>query len=202
MWREKLSTLLLANKIATAFACLGLLLILIGIASLIFSEREEPGVIIEEAASIEKSSESSGLLVDVSGAVIKPGVYKLSKEARLQDALMAAGGLSEKADRAYVSKNMNLAIKVSDGAKIYVPVLGESSPNTQNTAGFVAGTSSGLININTASMTQLDTLIGIGPKTAEKIINARPYNTIDELVNKKVVGSKVFDDIKEKITVF
>jgi len=153
--------------------------------------------IVFETESIS-SSGSARISVDVSGAVLRPGLYTLSEGSRVHDALVSAGGLSESADREWIEKNLNLALKLRDGVKIYVPRESEQ--------GFVQGASvvSGgdLINVNSASSRELESLPGIGPVTAGKIIDNRPYSSIDELFSKKVVSSKIFDQIKEKITAF
>lgn len=202
MWKEKFLTLLpnsvKPHWLALLFSSIGLALIAIGVISTILSENNNQGVIIEEAAS----SDRSNIFVDVEGAVLKPGVYKLTAEARIQDALIAAGGLSQEADREYVAKMINLAAKISDGAKIYVPKVGESSTSSIGSAGGVAGSVAGLININMASQSELESLPGIGPVTATKIIDNRPYSSIDDLLTKKIVGQKVFGEIKEKISVY
>lgn len=199
MWRERFLTLLRVNPMALVFAALGLLLILIGIASMVHSENEDEGVIIEQAASDEQVS----IVVDVAGAVLKPGVYKLPAAARLQEALIAASGLADDADREYLSKNLNLAAKLTDGAKIYIPYKGQSvNLKAQNYDGQVAGDVSGQLNINIASQGELEDLPGIGPITAQKIINNRPYSSVDELLTKKVVGQKVFGQIREKISLY
>ncbi len=115
-------------------------------------------------------------------------------------------GLPEKADRNWVEKNLNLAAKLSDGAKIYIPKLGELQNNTTNfvqgisSEGNVTGSNS-LINVNTVSASELDTLHGVGPVTAQKIISNRPYQSVDELLSKKSVNSKVFSQIKDKVSV-
>lgn len=211
MWQEKLLTLWSTNKLPLVLASIGLLLVLFGIFSMVKSENlEESGVILEEAASTENSLARRGLarqiVVDVSGAVLKPGVYKLAADARLQDALIAAGGLSQDANRDYVAKSLNLAVKLPDGAKVYIPKIGElASQKTQSIGGAanqIIGTSEGLINVNTASLSELDKLPGVGPVTAQKIVDNRPYSSVDELLSKKVVGSKVFGEIKEKISVY
>jgi len=143
------------------------------------------------------SPEASGkIVVDVGGAVLKPGLYKLSGEARVADAVTAAGGLSSNAD----SKQVNLAAKVSDGQKVYVPDKFQIA-NSKSQTGEVAGANtSELISINLATAAELDTLPGIGPVTASKIISLRPYSSIDELLSKKAVSSSVFEKIKDKIT--
>ena len=189
------------------FTSIGIILILFGIISIVFSENNQKGLIIEEAASTHSvsSEQAEQIVVDISGAVEKPGVYKLSADSRLQEALIAAGGLSQDANRDYVSKNINLAAKISDGAKIYIPSRDESispqRPHFAGQAGSVAGANS-LININTASQAELEGLSGVGPVTAQKIIEGRPYGSIEELRVKKMVGEKAFGEIKDKVTVY
>lgn len=206
MSREKFLTLLSSNKYPALLALIGLIFIVVGIFTTLRKDSNEKGVILEEAASTtEDSIVNKGIMVDVSGSVLRPGVYKLKLDARIQDALIEAGGLAENADRNYISKNINLAAKISDGAKIYIPRIGEAVSATKSTiagAASVTGDVSGLININTASAAELDPLPGIGPKTAQKIIDGRPYSNIEELLNRKIVGNKVFGDIKDKITAF
>ena len=136
-------------------------------------------------------------MVHVDGAVLKPGVYELSESARVSDAVSASGGLSDSADMTKV----NLAAKVSDGQKIYVPKIGESDVKGVGVGDAGSG-STGLININTASESQLDTLPGIGPVTAQKIIASRPYSTPEELLTKKAVGQSVYEKIKDLVTVY
>ncbi len=203
MWQEKLLTLWSTNKLPLVLAAMGLLLVLFGIFSMVKSENsKDSGVILEEAASTEKIKQRE-IMVDISGAVEKPGVYELSLDARLQDGLIAAGGLSQAADREWIAKNLNLAVRLKDGTKVYIPRAGESvSQKTQNingSANQIVGVSEGLININNASLSELDKLPGVGPVTAQKIVDNRPYGDVNELLTKKVVGQKVFEQIKEKI---
>src|SRR5258706_10926313 len=113
-----------------------------------------------------------GMQVDVEGAVVNPGVYKLSQNARVQDGLIAAGGLSAVADREAVAKSLNLAAKLSDGIKIYVPKIGDpstgSGKNISGSSGNILGAATGLVNINSATADQLDNLSGVGPVPAQK----------------------------------
>lgn len=187
----------------------GAIFLLFGFVALV-NPQDKEGEITFEAASTKantgfasENQVSKTLTVDVAGAVENPGVYKLSSDARVQDALIAAGGMSSEADREFVAKNLNLAAKVTDGGKVYIPVVGETPPRQGLEGQAVAGVStSGLININTASASELDKLQGVGPVTAEKIISNRPYGSIEELVSKKVVGQKVFEGIKDKISAY
>lgn len=142
------------------------------------------------------------ITVDVSGAVKIPGVYKLKEEARIEDAVAAAGGFNDLANEEFISKSLNLAQKLVDGSKVYIPSKGESAVSTTSAqTGAVAGISS-KVNINTASQSEIEALSGIGPVTASKIISDRPYQVIEELVGKKVVSKAVFEKIKDEIVVY
>ena len=110
------------NYLPIFIGALGLVLILFGILQF-FSHASSKSSSLEFQSSQTDTSVKSEVIVDVEGAVIKPGVYKLASDSRIVDALAKAGGMSEEADRVYVEKSMNLAAKVSDGLKIYVPRL-------------------------------------------------------------------------------
>ena len=175
----------------------GVLILVIALALVGISLKPEA----EKIEIIESESEigTTVILVDVGGAVIKPGIYELGPEARVNDALILAGGLTKDADRDWISQNVNLAAKLTDGAKIYLPFLGETvkdSPSQGKGESF-----SEKININTASLSELDALWGIGSVTGQKIIDNRPYAKIEELLEKKIVKTNVYDAIKDKITV-
>lgn len=143
----------------------------------------------------EKPTSQAEIAVDVEGAVVSPGVYKLKEGQLNQDAINAAGGFSADEDTEWVAKNLNLALKVTDGEKIYIPKEGEAAVADQSSADEV----SGLININTATESELDSLPGVGSVTAGKIIDGRPYTSIDELLDKKIVGNSEFEKIKDLI---
>ena len=147
---------------------------------------------------------NSKVMIDVGGEVIKPGVYELNNGDRINDALVAAGGLSAKADRDWVEKNLNKAEKVVDGQKIYIPkvgeVLGTSRDVLQNVS---TNTETKIVRINTATAEQLDTLNGIGPAMAQRIIDYRTQNggfkNIEELKLVSGIGDKLFEKIKDDI---
>ena len=150
---------------------------------------------------IENSEEivAEKIVVDVGGGVEREGVYELSKGSRIKDVLAVAGGLSARADREYMAKYMNLAEIVKDGQKIYVPVLGESTTR----AGYADPEKGGkMVNINTATELELDTLEGIGPTRARAIIEGRPYSKMDELIEKKILTKTIFEKIKDRITTY
>jgi competence protein ComEA len=152
---------------------------------------------------VSSTSSPSNIKVDVSGAVLNPGVYSLSSEDRVEDAIKLAGGVSETVDKDYLSKRIDLAQKLSDGMKVYIPHIGEVS--IPSSGGSVAGVTnqsgSSLINVNTASSSELDQLPGVGAVTAQKIIDNRPYNDLSELINKKAVTKGTLDKIKDLISI-
>ena len=145
----------------------------------------------------EDSTEASGsalgagtVAVDIEGAVVRPGFYTLPAGSRVEDAIAAAGGLAPEADLTTLAKTINRAAKVLDGGKIFIP--GHSDAQTAPSSGFVS--------VNTASASELETLSGIGPATAKKIIDNRPYQTFEELVSKKAISPSVFEKIKEQLS--
>ena len=195
------------NWLPLALGCLGLIFFIYGLIALLGTTNSKSNLTLESANTASDSAKiGSNIIVDIEGGVVKPGTYTLSQGSRIQDVLVLALGLSEKADRNWVEKNLNLAAKLTDGAKIYIPRLGEPQNTATNVVQGVSSNSSNsdstsLINVNSASESELDTLPGVGPVTAQKIIVNRPYQTIDELLSKKVVSSKVFSQIKDKVSV-
>ncbi len=142
-----------------------------------------------------QSLKNQKVKVDIEGAVEEPGIYELANDSRIQDVLITAGGLTAKANRSYVSKNINLAQKVYDGQKIFVPEENASISNLGNLSNL-----SHLININTASLSELDSLPGIGLATARKIITSRPYQNTSDLVGNHIVSQSVYLKIKDLIS--
>jgi len=200
-WTERLKILQEKPYLAT-LGLVGIFLIGVGVVSagMIANQAGDGGV---EIIEMDEEDEGGEVFVDVGGAVMESGLYKLGGGARVNDALVAAGGLSEKADRDWFLKNINLAQKVSDGSKIYIVFKGESQSVGVVSGGQVAGTTvTSKINVNIASATELDKLWGVGPATAEKIINGRPYSSVEELKTKKVLKSNVYERIKDEVSVY
>lgn len=200
------------NLLFVGLIFFGVILMLIGLFQYLASKNDTSDIEFTSSESqttdIKGVSTTSKVSVDVEGKVLHPGVYSLLEGSRIQDALIAAGGLSSSADRVYVSKHLNQAQKVIDGGKIYIPAVGEIQPanitvdandTTMSNSSASTVESNGMININTASESELDALPKVGPVTAKKIISARPYSNINELVSRKVLGQKTFDGLKEKI---
>jgi len=194
MDQEKIISVAKGNILALVISGIGLVLVMLGLIQILQNSSEDSKIVFEEGEQEEKTE----IVVDIQGAVLNPGVYKLPYDTRNVDALAAAGGISEDADRDWVEKNLNLAKKVTDGLKIYIPREGEQilSKTSQVSNSGVSGP---VMNINTASKTELETLSGIGPVTADKIIQSRPYGDIEELRTNKIVGNSVFERIKDKI---
>ena len=179
----------------------GLILIGVGVLGFKYFSLESGSEIeiLEGSDFAEVAADKVKIVVDISGEVIKPGVYELESGSRINDLLITAGGLSAKADREWVSKNINLAQKLTDGVKIYIPEKTEKLPNLSN---LTNPSNSSKININNASLAELDTLWGVGEATAKKIIEGRPYQKPEELLEKKIVKSNVWESIKDQVTVY
>jgi competence protein ComEA len=141
------------------------------------------------------------LVVDVEGAVAEAGIVHLPAGSRVADALFAAGGYAPDADLAAAARQLNLAASVSDGEQVYVPRVGEAS--SAGTGGTGSG-GTGLVNLNSATPEQLDGLPGIGPVTVQKIVAARQerrFQTLDELVERKVLSNSQLAKIRSLATV-
>lgn len=161
---------------------------------------------VEDVAPVEATPETF-VLVDVQGAVMEPGLHQLPAGSRVGDAIAGAGGYSPQIDIAAAALALNLAERLEDGHKIIVPARGEDVPLPTAATAAVGGEdqpATGLIDVNTASAEQLDTLPGIGPAYAGKIIAAReeaPFATVDELLARAVLGPATFEKIRPLITV-
>lgn len=150
-------------------------------------------------------AESLEIKADIGGAVIKPGVYSLAKDSRVEDLIREAGGLESSASAEYVTKQLNLSQKVTDGQKVYIPFKGEEKSTSvlaitsQTSSASQNGAPIKKVNINNGTQQDIESLPGIGPVTATKIISNRPYADVNELVSKKSIGKAIFEKIKDKI---
>lgn len=154
-------------------------------------------------------TESDKIFVDIKGAVRKEGVYELTSGSRVTDVVKLAGGFTDDADK----KSVNLAEKVADEAVIYVARVGEevtpaSNPSQiKNTAasGAQQDADSAQINLNTATLEELQTISGIGAKRAQDIIDYRDNNggfsSVDDLKNVSGIGEKTLEKLKAEVTV-
>ncbi len=185
----------------------------VGSGSTFEIERGEEDTREDAAAASESIVESNEpqvtVIVHVDGQVMSPGVYVLAGDAvRVNDAIAAAGGLTGEAD----TSSLNLASKVADGQKVYVPAVGETQVASEGTAG--SGTSSAgavatgegaLINLNLATVDELQTLSGVGEATAKAIVEDRQahgqFTAIEDLMRVSGIGEKKFEKIKDRICV-
>jgi competence protein ComEA len=192
------------------------------------------GVTVDNAAVIVAGSArpSAGsarpldrdLIVDVQGAVLRPGVHHLTGGSRVADAIAAAGGYGPRVDADRAGRELNLAAELHDGDRVLVPsrddppgsgVRGSGGPRgsgggssgvggSGGSSGSGGGPSGGLVDLNHATASELDALPGVGPVTAQKIIAAReeqPFATIEALRDRKVIGTAAFDKLKDLVTV-
>lgn len=155
-----------------------------------------------EKLEIESADENKEIMVHISGAVKNPGILKINSSKRVVDALEMAGGAIDDADL----DKINLAAKLHDEEKIYIPKIGEVS-NNEISSLVSSGENSnfGKININTADSTELQKIPGVGAKTAEKIINYRSQNSfssIEDIKNVDGIGDKKFESMKDYISTY
>ncbi len=159
------------------------------------------------ASSSGPLASSASWLVDVGGAVVRPGMYALPPGSRVSDAIRAAGGYGPRVDAATASATLNLAEILHDGSKIVVPERGATTAGggpAGASGGGGSGAAAGLTDLNRATASELDTLPGVGPVTAAKIIGAReekPFASVDELLSRKVVSASVLAKIRSLVTV-
>jgi competence protein ComEA len=185
----------------------------VGAGCLLVATRPAPGISVDGAARTEAVAADQGglaaaaptpssrpLVVEVSGAVVHPGVYRLPAGSRVADAVAAAGGYGPRVDVRGAERALNLAALLQDGEKVQVPDRDDpSSAGVAEPGGSQA--SGALVDLNNATSEQLDTLPGVGPATAAKIIGGRPYASIDDLTAKKVVGAATLAKIRDLVTV-
>lgn len=158
-----------------------------------------------QTESVVEASAAAQIVVDVRGEVRNPGVYSLRSTQRLGEAVEKAGGLTKLANAPYVLHALNMAQVLEDGQKIYIPHKDEIEycrPINQLSAkaSVLAGDEGGLISINSASVSELESLTGIGAKRAEDIVANRPYETLEQLIEQKIVSNDVFNEIKTQIS--
>ena len=178
----------------------------------------EPDLVVETETTPPTPPSSTAqpeIVVHVMGAVKSPGVYHLSTDARVHEAIQKAGGKTDQADL----HSLNLAAKMRDGEQIYVPDIrqtpdvGQTIPTSSSSAAppqpsvrRSASSDGSRININTATFQELQTLRGIGPTMAQRIIEYRQtsgrFATVDDLTNVKGVGEKTLEKIRDSITAY
>lgn len=174
-----------------------------------YSDIEKISNIIEEDQEVDDNIIENKIVIHITGEVEEEGVIELEKGARISDAIEEAGGTTEEADLS----NVNLAYSLSDGQKVKIPNINEKDEEiivVEEKAGdniIIEGNKSKeeKININKAAQTEIETLPGIGPSTALKIINYRnehgKFKNIGDIKNVSGIGDSKFENIKEYICV-
>ena len=168
--------------------------------------QENQGIAQTDQAAL--TSEPNAIVVHVDGAVASPGVYELAiASPRVRDAVDAAGGLAQGAD----TSSMNLALPLGDGQKVHVPFEGEAagaeadSSGGDAVVGSVSSSMPSLININSATAEELDSLPGVGPSTAAAIVEDRdangPFSSVEDLMRVSGIGEKKFAKLRDHICV-
>jgi competence protein ComEA len=189
------------------YVLLGVMAGFILAGTLLFVARAPAG----EAIILQPAPTQAPISVHVIGAVPRPGLYEFPEDSRVQDAIDAAGGLLAEADE----NALNLAALLEDGQQLNIPYTTGSEPvddggasdlpSSSDTEGSTQDPDTELVNINTATLEELDTLPGIGPTTAQKIIDYRtengPFSVIEDIMNVSGIGPATFEDIQDLITV-
>jgi competence protein ComEA len=152
------------------------------------------------AVQDDGAGEGGRLVVHVAGAVRDPGVYKLAPGARVDEAVARAGGPTRRAELS----GLNLAAKVEDGRQVLVPERAAGASPASGSAAAVVPGEGQPVNLNTATLEQLDTLSGIGPLTAQKILDAREerggFGSVEELGEVPGIGEKRLATLREEVT--
>ena len=205
--RREISRFLREHKEILKKAGIVVLVIVLGlVVSMIKNGGQEEANAQAEEATVSTEETAAMIYVDVGGEVKDPSVVELPDGSRVTDAITAAGGLTEQADLT----DINRAAFVSDGEKIYIPsqvseLEDDGLSVGEGGGGGTAKSSDGRININTADSTQLQELTGVGPATAEKIIDYRKQNgrfqSIEDIKNVSGIGDKTYEKLKDHIKV-
>lgn len=190
---ENIKEQFLSHKLETSL--LGLCLLMFVVSLLLFTQTKidttgQTSIIIQKNQLGGASN-----MVDIGGAVRKPGVYTIETGQRIYELIDKAGGLTDDADLVYFDKNINRAQKLNDQVKIYIPF----KTYEKLIVPFVSS-SSLLVSLNSSTISDLESLPGVGEVTAKKIIDSRPYSTIEDLLNRKIVKTNIYEKIKPLVT--
>lgn len=210
-WRDRIDLLTRTPQLTPARVAGALLLVLALVAGAWFLLRTPSGPPPEEllpvagsnadpAAGSTTTTEAAFVVAHAAGAVLQPGVYELPADSRVTDLIDAAGGASADADL----DRLNLAAPVVDGQRVYVPRIGEAMP-ADAAVGAAGGQPAGPLDLNTATLEQLDVLPGVGPATAQAIIDERDrrggFRSVDDLLDVRGIGPAKLEGLRDLVTV-
>ena len=173
-------------------------------------QQPDPSIGPDASADSGSGSDSAArIVVEVAGAVVRPGVYSLTAGARVADAIAAAGGYGPRIDIARATAQLNLAAHVADGDRILVPSRDDPAPPADSSPGNAPAASStpahtGPLDLNRATADELDALPGVGPVTVAKIIASRTehaFHSVNDLLSRKLVGAAEFAKLQKLVTV-
>jgi len=174
-----------------------IIVIVLMIVGIVSKKEDDLGLDFSINTENERIIENVYIYVDLKGAVKNPGVYKLEKDSRMFQVIQLAGGLTVDADE----NAINMSIMLSDQDAVYIPTIDEEYPIITIVEDNGIG---GIININSATVESLQTLPGIGPSTAQKIIDYRSeiglFETIEDIMNVSGIGESTYNEIKDLIT--
>jgi competence protein ComEA len=185
----------------------GLALVTVGVGYSLKTKLDGTKVTVIKAGITPTITAVTGgtVTLDIEGEIINPGVYRVAKGSRVEEGLVAAGGLAANADREWLAVNLNRAELISDGMKIFIPRQ-QSAGSGQldgQAAGGILGSQTKMVSLNSATAEELDTLPGIGPALAQRIIDYRTQNgafkDVNELKMVSGIGDKLYEKIKDLV---
>ena len=186
------------RSLLVAAGCLALLLF---VGSKLLAQPQTSAAVAPPAAPPTETAATASavVVVDVVGAIRRPGLYRLEQGARIADAVSRAGGATPKADLALI----NLAAPLADGEQVVVPRRGGATSGALGSSGAPGATVTGPVHLSTATLEQRDSLPGIGPVTAQKILDYRQkhgaFTSVDELDAVPGIGPARLDQLKDLV---
>jgi competence protein ComEA len=189
------------GKVAAALGALAVVGLVGGYGVAVRARPHATKIALTDKAAPASTPSARMIYVHVAGAVNRPGLYRLVLGARVDDAVRAAGGATGEADL----DSLNLAAKVHDGDKVLVPKRGAAAAPPGGGPGATGAAQSALVNLNTATVAELDTLPGIGPAIAQRIISYREqhggFRTVNDLQNVPGIGPRKLEELRDLVTV-